>query len=173
MYLKNDGGANMEEKICCFTGHRIKKLNMNLEIVKILLEKAIDETLKNGCFCFISGMAEGIDIFAAEIVLRKKAQNEKIKLWCALPYPSFKAVGGEDIKNLFEEIISKADRVEAISDHYFKGCFQKRNKWMVDNSTEVIAFFNGEESGTKNTIDYAKKTNKIVNNIWNDIIKTK
>ncbi len=163
----------MEEKICCFTGHRIKKLNMNLEIVKILLEKAIDDTLKRGCFCFISGMAEGIDLFAAEIVLRKKAHNEKIRLWCALPYPLFKAAGGEDVKKMFSEIISQADRVEAINDHYFKGCFQKRNKWMVDNSTEVIAFFNGEKSGTGNTIEYAKKTNKIVNNIWSDIINTK
>ena len=28
---------------------------------------------------------------------------------------------------------------------------------MVDHSAHVIAVFNGEKSGTKNTIDYAKK----------------
>ena len=28
---------------------------------------------------------------------------------------------------------------------------------MVDHSAHVIAVFNGEKSGTKNTIDYARK----------------
>lgn len=34
--------------------------------------------------------------------------------------------------------------------------YQIRNEWMVDRSSLVIAVFNGEQSGTKNTIDYAK-----------------
>ena len=35
--------------------------------------------------------------------------------------------------------------------------YQKRNEWMVDHSSRVIAFFNGEPGGTANTIDYARK----------------
>ena len=34
--------------------------------------------------------------------------------------------------------------------------YQIRNEWMVDRSSLVIAVFNGELRGTKNTIDYAK-----------------
>ena len=41
---------------------------------------------------------------------------------------------------------------------------QVRNEWMVDRSNLVIAVFNGQKSGTKNTVDYAKRKGiKIVN----------
>ena len=39
---------------------------------------------------------------------------------------------------------------------YNVGAYQRRNEWMVDHSSRVIAVFSGEPSGTKNTIDYAK-----------------
>lgn len=40
---------------------------------------------------------------------------------------------------------------------YDRGCFQRRNEWMVDHAGRVIAVFNGEKGGTKNTIDYAER----------------
>ena len=35
--------------------------------------------------------------------------------------------------------------------------YQKRNEWMVDHSSLVLAFYNGEPGGTANTIQYARK----------------
>ena len=40
---------------------------------------------------------------------------------------------------------------------YFDGCMQKKNKYMIDNSSVLIALFNGKAGGTKITIDYAKQ----------------
>ena len=37
--------------------------------------------------------------------------------------------------------------------------FQIRNEWMVNHAARVIAVFNEEKSGTKNTIDYAIRQN--------------
>ena len=38
------------------------------------------------------------------------------------------------------------------------------NVWMVDRSNLIIAVFNGQKSGTKNTLDYAKRKGvKVVN----------
>ena len=65
----------------------------------------------------------------------------------------------------FNKIIKKADFVKEINDHYFTGCYQVRNEWMVDRSNLVIAVFNGNKSGTKNTVDYAMKRHIKVNNI--------
>lgn len=31
------------------------------------------------------------------------------------------------------------------------------NEWMVDHVSRVIAVYNGQPSGTRNTIEYAKK----------------
>ena len=34
---------------------------------------------------------------------------------------------------------------------------QQRNKYMIDNSSVLIALFNGKAGGTKQTVDYAKQ----------------
>ena len=51
-----------------------------------------------------------------------------------------------------------------ISNHFFVGCYQVRNEWMVNHSNLVIAVFNGQKSGTKNTVDYAARKGI---SIWN------
>ena len=57
---------------CCFTGHRQEKLSLSEAEVKTLLEKAIDMAIQNGFTTFITGMASGVDIWAAEIVLERR-----------------------------------------------------------------------------------------------------
>ena len=43
---------------------------------------------------------------------------------------------------------------------YFNGCMQKRNQYMVDTSSVLIAVYDGVSGGTKNTVEYAKKKDK-------------
>ena len=74
---------------CCFTGHRPQKINLSEEEIKILLEKAIDNAIANGYVTFITGMASGSDIWAAEIVLERKKSNNNLHLICAVPYYGF------------------------------------------------------------------------------------
>ena len=56
-------------------------------------------------------------------------------------------------------ILEYADLVRYICKGYSMASFQIRNEWMVGHSNRVIAVFNGESGGTKNTIDYAKDKN--------------
>ena len=44
-----------------------------------------------------------------------------------------------------------------ISENYTDDCMFKRNRWMVDNPSHIIAVFNGKKGGTKYAVDYAKK----------------
>ena len=46
---------------------------------------------------------------------------------------------------------------------------QERNIFMVDRADEILAVWNGTSGGTKNCIDYAKKQNKIITNIYNKV----
>ncbi len=147
---------------CCFTGHRPNKLNLTEKEVKKLLEKAIDEAIADGYVTFISGMAPGVDVWAAEIVLDRKRKNKNLHLVCALPHPGFEKRRSEAEKQLFENILQKADLVKMINDHYFSGCYQVRNTWMVDRSNLVISVFSGKKGGTKNTIDYAFKKGALI-----------
>lgn len=149
---------------CCFTGHRPDKIDLGENDIKPILEKAIDEAIANGYITFITGMAMGTDIWAAEIVLERKKTNKELHLICALPHPGFENRRSMTEKMRFNKILKKADLVKEINNHYFAGCYQVRNEWMVDRSNLVIAVFNGQKSGTKNTVDYAKrKVIKVVN----------
>ena len=157
--LMNESGLT-----CCFTGHRPDKLNQTENEIEQLLEKAIDEAIRIGCTTFITGMAMGVDIWAAEIVLRQMNNNSNIHLICALPHPNFEKRRTETEIARYNKILSLADEVVEVNNHYYMGCYQVRNEWMVDRSSLVIAVFNGKKSGTKNTIDYAnRKSVKVVN----------
>jgi uncharacterized phage-like protein YoqJ len=104
---------------------------------------------------FISGMARGSDIYAAEIVLRLREEGHPVKLICAIPYPGFEDSWSTIWQIRYRAVISTADLVRFICPRYCKECFQIRNEWLVNHSARVIAVFNGQPSGTKNTIDYA------------------
>jgi len=142
---------------CCFTGHRPEKLTVPENVVVVQLEKEIRQAIADGFTTFISGMALGVDIWAAEIVLRLKTEFPDIQLICASPYEGFERRWSADWQSRYNSILERADLVSFICQHYSRGCFQIRNEWMVDRSSRVIAVFNGGKGGTKNTIDYAKR----------------
>lgn len=144
---------------CCFTGHRPEKLNMPETEVIAWLESEIRKAIDDGFVTFISGMARGVDIWAAEIVLRLRDEGQTIHLTCASPFEGFERNWSDDWKHRYDEILRQADIVKYVCKGYNRACFQIRNEWMVDRSARVIAVFNGEPGGTKNTIAYAEKEN--------------
>ena len=141
----------------CFTGHRPHKLNQPERVVIAALEAKIREAIAAGFVTFISGMAWGVDIWAAEIVLRLKAEGHPIHLIAAVPYEGFEKSWDEDWKRRYRAALTAADHVRYICPHYHRGCFQIRNEWMVDHSALLIAAYTGEPGGTKNTVDYAAR----------------
>ena len=147
--------AEMRLHRCCFAGHRPEKLQRKEKEIHIDLENEIRQAIQDGINVFITGMARGIDIYAAEIVLQFKAKGYPVRLNCASPYPGFEDNWSTFWKNRYKAVIDKADLVRYTSPRYSKNCFQIRNRWLVDHSARVIAVFNGQPSGTKNTIDYA------------------
>ena len=79
---------------CCFTGHLPEKLSVPAEIVIRKLEDAIEEAFSDGFIFYITGMAKGVDIWAAEAVLQLKKEYPHIKLICAVPFDGFEKGGG-------------------------------------------------------------------------------
>ena len=103
------------------------------------------------------GMARGVDIWAAEIVLNLRKKNKDLHLICASPYEKFEARWSQDWQKRYRKIIKKADYVKYVSPEYSLACFQIRNEYMVNHSNLLIAVYNGEVGGTRNTLNYAKK----------------
>ena len=124
--------------------------------MKALLDAAVRQAVEDGFTTFITGMARGVDIWAGQAVLKLRAQNPAIKLVAASPYKGFEDRWSDAWKEQYFFLIQWADAVRYICPDYSKGAFQKRNEWMVDRSSRVIAFYNGESGGTRNTIRYAE-----------------
>ena len=142
---------------CCFTGHRPEKLARSEEAIKADLEKAIRQAIAEGLDVFITGMARGVDIWAAEIVLQLRDSGVPIRLMCASPFDGFERSWGEEWQRRYRTIMQSADHALFVCPNYSKSCFQIRNEWMVNHSARVIAVFNGERGGTRNTINYAER----------------
>jgi uncharacterized phage-like protein YoqJ len=154
----------MMGKTACFTGHRPNKLggynenNPTMIDVKRRLDNAITQAIKAGYTEFISGMALGIDMVAAEIVLSKKKEYEDIRLIAAVPFEGQEGKWPEQSQERWRKVISQADEVVLVCEPgYAAWKMQKRNAWMVDHSQAVIAVWDGTKGGTGNCVEYAKK----------------
>lgn len=150
---------------CCFTGHRPEKLTRSEYSIRADLEREIRCAIASGYTTYISGMARGVDIWAAEIVLQLRDEGCPIRLICAIPHPGFDSRCSADWQRRYNNICNRADLVRIISKTYYTGVYQRRNEWMIDHAARVIAVYNGQPSGTKNTIDYAGRVGVPVHQI--------
>lgn len=149
--------AEKRKRRLCFTGHRPHKLHSDEATVRTILEGSIDDAIKDGFVTFLTGMAQGVDIWAAEIVLARKAFNPEIRLICALPHPNFEKRWSAQWQARYTAILQQADLVKTICPAFSWESYQVRNEWLVDHSARVIAIYNGASGGTANTIAYAER----------------
>ena len=115
----------------CFTGHRPEKLTMDEVTLYAALNNAIECSIKDGFTTFICGMARGVDIVAAEIILKMKKGNSNLRLICALPHPDYEKRWSKDWQQRYNAILSQADYIKTVCDAFSYGAYQRRNEWMV------------------------------------------
>lgn len=154
----------MKENTCCFTGHRSSALSWKYEeggfkfsFFKRKLKKSIKQAIADDYIHFISGMALGVDMIVANLVLELKTKYPDIPLECAIPClnQATKQIDSSILR--YQNIQQEADKVTIVSDSlYYNGCMPKRNKYMVDHSSRIIAVFNGKQGGTAQTIRMAE-----------------
>ena len=148
-----------KEKTCCVTGHRDIPAGQMDRILKLRRHEIL-AAIEDGYTHFISGFAAGVDLLFADIVAELK-ELCPITLEAAIPYPGRMKTPDET----FQRLIRCCDTVKIHSDSYFKGCYMRRNRYMVDQSQRVIAVYDGRATGgTAATVRYAK--GKDVRVVW-------
>lgn len=152
------------ETTCCFTGPRPKKLPMNgneysaeIAALKTNIRSAVIDAYNDGFRFFMDGMAEGFDLFAAEIVIELRAKLPGISLVAVLPYSGACLRHSASVAKRMEKVLQNADAVYSLSENYAKGCELSRNSYMVENSTRIIGFYNGLSGGTAHCWNCALK----------------
>ena len=153
--VDSDEGEILKRITCCFTGHRPEFLSSTEQQVCEWLEVQVREAVSNGYINFISGMQRGLDIYAAETVIKLKKEGLPIKLICACAWNGMEAQWEQSWIERYHTITELADEVHYVSNIPGRKAFFARDCWMVDRSSLLLAVYNGKNGGTKHTTDYA------------------
>ena len=87
-----------------------------------------------------------------------------VSLFVVIPYRGQPSGWDEADIRRYERINKAADGVICLTEHYFRGCMQSRNRYMVDRSSVCVCFLTESAGGTAYTVKYAQKRGL---EIWN------
>ena len=151
-------------KTCCFTGHRPSKLPWGYDETDerciLLKEKLYDITeavYLSGVRHFICGMAMGCDLYFCKILVSLREKYPDMTIEAAIPCETQALRWRKSERERYEKLVEKCDVKTMVSRAYTYDCMIKRNKYMVDNSSLLIAVFDGTIGGTMKTVIYAKQ----------------
>ena len=155
---------------CMFTGHRPEKVEGYEGKIIVELRKEILKAIDCGYTTFLTGMSRGVDLWAADIIIHLRRYNPELKLIGVIPYEGFEDKWTVDWKKHYKLVRKELDFLHVVSNEYYPDVYQRRNQYMVNHSALVLAVYNGEPSGTRNTIQYALEMNVPVNyvEVWTD-----
>ncbi len=141
----------------CFTGHRIIP-SEHLPWLRERLEKTVEELYACGYRTFLAGGALGFDTLAASAVLALKKQRcPELKLELMLPCADQTKCWKERDVRLYESILKQADKVTCMSERYYNGCMQARNRALVENSSVCVCYLTRNSGGTAQSVRMAKQ----------------
>ena len=103
-------------------------------------------------------MAIGFDALCFHILEEIRKQKD-IQIIGCIPCKEQSARFSMKDKIEYDRMISKCDNKVVLSESYTSNCMFKRNKFMVDNSSILVAYLKREYGGTYNTVNYAKRQN--------------
>lgn len=153
-----------QDKCCCFTGHRIIPAK-HLPIIQKNLKNIITDLYNSGTRDFITGGALGFDTIAALTIISLKESLPHIRLVLALPCREQTRNWRKSDIARYNSVLKAADEVVYVSEEYYNGCLLKRNRFMVDNSSQCVFYLTRARGGTAYTIKYAMENNIEIHNI--------
>lgn len=124
---------------------------------KARLRDTIETLIGEGYAHFISGGAQGMDMFAAEAVLELQGKYPWIILEMVSPFDTQAARWNEVCQMRHDRLFAAADIVTATGHEYTKACMFRRNRYLVDNADLLLAAYDGQPGGTRMTCEYARE----------------
>ena len=152
-----------QAETACFTGHRNIPESDRPQLAK-RIQISIRALYKAGYKVFLCGGARGFDTMAATEVLSFRAVHPDVRLVIAVPCASQADRWSKEERDTYQKTLKLADQVIILSDFYYSGCMQARNRFMVDHSSACICCLTHFKGGTWSTVRYALHCNV---RIWN------
>ncbi|MBE7040437.1 MAG: DUF1273 domain-containing protein [Ruminococcaceae bacterium] len=145
------------ETTCSFTGHRIIRSCRRDALTK-QLNSAVRSLIEKGYTDFCSGGALGFDQLAAQTVISLKNEFPHIHLCMVLPCKNQDKYWSSGQKEVYRQLVAAADKIVYTAEDYDNGCMQRRNRFLVDSASCLLAYLEQNRGGTKYTVNYAEKS---------------
>ncbi len=149
---------------CCFTGHRPSKLPWGLDerdprcaALKRRIDDAVETAYQEGYRHFLCGMARGCDLYFCESVLALRARWPDVTVEASIPCPGQSDRWPPAERERYARLVSSCDFETMVSREYTPYCMQRRDRYMVDHASLLIAAFDGSSGGTRYTVEYAMR----------------
>ena len=155
---------------CAFIGHRPERLQLSEEQVKEWLAEQIERAADAGYTDFITGMQRGVDLWAAEVVLKLIDNDRQIRLIAACAFHGMEENWDMDWKDRYYYVLSRSELVYYISDKPDRRAYLARNHWMVDRASRLITVYSETPGGTNETVEYARQKERDIVSLergWN------
>ena len=152
------------QESCCFTGHRPNKLPWRYREddprclqLKARLADAVESAYEEGYRHFLCGMAQGCDLYFCQILLDFRQTHPDVTVEAAIPCPTQADAWPEKERQRYRELVAACDVETMVSAKYSSSCMQRRDRYMVDHASLLIAAFDGSAGGTRYTVEYAMR----------------
>ena len=133
-----------------FTGHRTYRREADAAICR-----SIAELHAAGVRTFMSGMAVGFDLAAAEAVLDCRQQLPGLRLAAVVPFRGQQERFSDGDRERFARIWAAADERIMLAERYYPACYLRRDDWLVAHAGTLISWYDGSPGGTRYTLERA------------------
>jgi uncharacterized phage-like protein YoqJ len=131
------------------------------------LREVVFRLYNEGYRRFLCGMAWGFDLAAGEVVAELKRVHTDVELVAVVPYEGFYRLFHAEDAEQYRRVADAADEVIVVSEDESKVAYRLRNDYLVENSSIVVAWFNGvPRGGTAYTLRQARRKGVLVENIF-------
>ena len=102
-------------------------------------------------------MATGCDMYFCESVIELRSAHDDITLEAAIPWEGQSKSWSDTLKSRYARLVADCDYYTLVQKSYTPDCLLRRNRYMVDNASVLIAAYSGTPSGTMSTMLYAMR----------------
>jgi uncharacterized phage-like protein YoqJ len=160
-------------KTACFSGYRPEKFSFplcgNNEKYLGLVSRvrdAVKQAAEGGYGTFLCGMAAGFDLMCGDVALKLKEETQgcsRLRLVAVRPFPEHDVP--DPWKDVYRFVMDRADERICVSGGGNHRGYRARNRYMVDRSSLLICYYDGQPGGTAHTVGYAQKNGLLIVNL--------
>ena len=140
--------ADLRQRTCCFTGHRVIP-EKDLPGILKRTEQAVRQLIERGVVFFGVGGAIGYDTEAAKLLFCLRTTDyPQIKVILVYPFEGFTSRWSDEQRAEYARLLPQYDKAVCVAQSASRESYLKRDRHLVDGSAYCIAYCTRDSGGT-------------------------